>query len=52
MQKIAFTASFLACFLTLDGQLFHGETTRFAYRALNLTALEAQGQIARLFHRR
>jgi hypothetical protein len=32
MSKLAFLASFLASFVMMDAQLFHGETTQAAWQ--------------------
>lgn len=47
MSKIAFIASFLAAFITMDEQFFNGDTTRAAWRGINYTAQAAQTQIER-----
>jgi hypothetical protein len=51
MPRIAFVASFLAGFMTMDGHFFHGETTRTVFEGMTLTAQAAQTQIMRLVRR-
>lgn len=50
MQKIAFFASFLAAFITMDAQFFDGEHTRAVWRAANETASAADAQLERWAH--
>ncbi len=47
MSKIAFLASFLAAFITMDAEIFGGEHTRAVWRAANDTASAADAQLAR-----
>jgi hypothetical protein len=46
MPKLAFLASFLAAFITMDAQLFHGETTRAAWNGMIAVSQAAQAQVA------
>jgi len=45
MSKLAFLASFLAAFITMDEQFFRGDTTRAVWRGVNYTAQAAQIQV-------
>lgn len=51
MQKLAFIASFLAAFITMDGQFFHGDTTRTVWNSVNYSAQAAQKQVYHWTHR-
>jgi hypothetical protein len=47
MWKVSFIASFFAAFTTMDGQFFHGATTRLAWRELNAATSATQAQVRR-----
>lgn len=47
MSKVAFLASFLAAFITMDGQFFDGATTRAVWRDVGDAARAAEAQIVR-----
>jgi hypothetical protein len=48
MWKVSFLASFLAAFITMDGQFFGGATTRLAWRELNAATAATQAQVRSL----
>lgn len=50
MSKIGIIASFLAAFITMDGQFFDGDTTRAVWRAMNDTARAAEARLERWSH--
>ena len=50
MQKLAFIASFLAAFITMDEQFFNGDTTRAVWYSVNHSAQAAQKQVYRWTH--
>jgi hypothetical protein len=45
MSKVAFLASFLAAFITMDAQLFHGDTTRMVWDEIIDVSHAAQSRI-------
>ena len=49
MSKIAFLASFLASYMTMDSYFFDGSTTRFVWRVFSEVANATQA--ARIVHR-
>ncbi|MCC3246580.1 hypothetical protein LG047_14860 [Methylocystis sp. WRRC1] len=50
MSKLAFLASFLAAFITMDEQFFGGETTRAVWYGVSDAAHAAEKQIHRWTH--
>lgn len=50
MTKLAFLASFLAAFVTMDEQLFDGAATRWTWDVLSVTSQAAEKQVLHWVH--